>query len=131
MAEESGSNVLYEDRYIRITSRTIQNGVTSYPLSKVAGVTEPAQRPLQIFSGFLLNGIVCLFGLWAIAHFSLGWIITGVMAVLVGSFNMREEFNRPWLMFVRLGDEEMQIRRLRKGEIDRIYIALCRALQPK
>jgi hypothetical protein len=129
MSNQSASDVIYEDRRVRITPRTLEIGPTSYPFSKIESVMQPLQLPFEIFGGFLLNGALFLFGLWCIAQLTIGWILGGLVAAAIGGFNVRGQFNRPWWVTVKAGGEEVRIQRTNKDEIDRIYVALRTAIE--
>jgi hypothetical protein len=119
------SEMLYEDNKIRITARTLEQGSTSYPVNKIVSVAPPLKEPFEFFGGFLLNGVLFLFGLWCISHFTTGWLIGGGIASLIGGFNVWGQFNRYWWVRVEItGTDDLRIRRNKKEEIDAIYFAL-------
>lgn len=92
-------------------------------------VTPPLQIPFEFFGGFLMNGALLLFGLWGIAHFTIGWLIGGVIAALLGGFNVWGQFNRHWWVTVEIaGTAPMRIQRAKKDEIHDIYSALRTAI---
>ncbi len=83
-----------------------------------------------MFGGFLLNLAVAIFGLYSILQFSWGWFGVGIIALLIGGFNVRSQFNRPWWVTVKVSDgEELRIQKESKEEIDRLYAALREAME--
>jgi len=124
------SSILYEDKFIRITPRTLERGPTSYPINKIVSVTQPLQIPFDFIGGFLLNGALLLFGVWGIAHFEIGWLIGGGIAALIGGFNVWGQFHRHWWVTVEIaGTSPMRIQRAKKDEILAIYSALRTAIE--
>ncbi|MBT3044993.1 MAG: DUF6232 family protein [Candidatus Thiodiazotropha endolucinida] len=115
---------IYEDTRIRITNHTLEIGAMSYPTTKIEGVMQPLQMEFEFFGGFLLNGALALFGLWCISHFSTWWVIGGLVAVTIGGFNVKNEFNRPYWIPVKIAGEVIRIERNNKTEIESIYSAL-------
>jgi len=89
---------------------------------------EPMRLPMD-FGGVLLNVVVLLVGVLMILSFTALWSTIGGLMALLGFFNVRGEFNRPWWIFVALASgEEFKIERKSNEQIQRIYKALRQAI---
>lgn len=126
---KESSGVLYEDYGCRVTRSALDIGGTSYPIRTVASLTAPMQESFELFGGFLLNGGLAVVGLMGILSFSPVWMVLGALAALLGGFNVRSQFRRPWFMFVNFtnGEKEM-ITRQSGGDIRKLYSSLKTAL---
>ena len=124
------SDILYEDKFLRITTRALEVGPTTYPLAKIVSVRQPLQLPMAIFGGVLLNGAVGIAGLAMVAQFSAIWSSIGALLVLTGVVNVKSEFNRPWWITVELANgESLRLERHDKEQIAEIYDALRHTLE--
>jgi hypothetical protein len=128
MTDQTASEVLYKDQLLSITRRAVEQTwdmkTVTYPVAKIETVAHPTQEPFELFGGLLLNGAVALFGLWCFFHFTIGWMIAGVIAMGIGGFNVRGEFSRPWWIEFKVAGEIVKIHRSKKDDIDKIYAAL-------
>lgn len=126
---EESSGVLYQDYGCRVTRAALDIGPTSYPIRTVANLSAPLQESFELFGGFLLNGGLAFLGLMGVLSFSPLWMLLGAIAALIGGFNVRNQFRRPWFMFVNFsnGEKEM-ITRQNEADIRKLYAALQTAL---
>lgn len=110
------SGPLYHDGRIAVTPTMIKRGGGSYPVSQISSVTIPFKMPFDLFGGFLLNGGCAVAGLFVVlgglgAVFSstgsgVGMIVVGAIMLLIGGFNVRNCFNRKWIVAVDLINQE-------------------------
>ena len=112
----SQTGPLYHDGRIAVTPQMIKRGGGTYPVSQISSVTIPFKMPFEFFGGFLLNGgcavvglIVILSGLGALFSSTgsgVGMLIVGAIMALIGGFNVRNCFNRKWIVAVDLINQE-------------------------
>ena len=110
------SGPLYHDGRIAVTATMIKRGGGTYPVSQISSVTIPFKMPFEFFGGFLLNGgcavvglFVVLGGLGAVLSSTgsgIGMIVVGAIMLLIGGFNVRNCFNRKWIVAVDLINQE-------------------------
>ncbi len=126
---EGSSGILYQDSGCRVTRSVLQIGPTSYPIRTVANLSAPLQIPFELFGGFLLNAGLAFLGLLGILSFSPLWMVLGALAGLLGGFNVRSQFRRPWFIFVDFSNgEKERITRKTEAEIRQLYSSLHTAL---
>jgi Family of unknown function (DUF6232) len=122
-------SVLYEDKFCRVTKSTFEIGAKSYPVRVIASLAGPIQQPMDIGGGLLLNGGLAIVGLLGILSFSPIWMVLGLLAALLGGFNVRGEFRRPWWLRVKFTDgSEEKIVKQDRSSIYNLHAALQAAL---
>lgn len=123
--------IFYKDESVAVTRAMLENGGSSYPISTIARVVRPIQDPFELFEGFLLNAGVVVFGLYGVSNLSTGWVIVGLLALLIGGFNVWGQFRRYWWISVEfVNGQKIRIQDLSKQKIFDIYEALRRAIDP-
>jgi hypothetical protein len=129
--------VLYKDSRSCVTYSTLENEGMSYPVSKIDSVYKPVELTYKSFGGRLQGvGIIAL-AFMAILAFGVQWGILGVALLLImglffvtGIFDFWRQFGRVWFVTVTLVDgEEFRIHRLKKKQIEGIYMGIRKALE--
>lgn len=122
-------DILYEDISYRVTPTTLEKGATTFPIRSIASVSSPIQQPFEFFGGFLLNGALLLFGLWATAQLTTGWIVGGLIATAIGGFNVWGQFHRGYAVIIKFSDgQEIFVNMNDKNAIQNFYHAVRQAL---